>query len=60
MQTRLAVAMGDRGCLSLFGTITETHRLFAEHITAEYCVKTDGRDRTVDQWKMRPERADNH
>ncbi len=60
VQSRLAVAMGDRGCLSLFGEKPEQHRLFAEHITAEYRVKTEGRGRTVDEWKIRPERADNH
>ena len=57
---RLAVPMGDRGCLSLFGDNAETHRLFAEHLTSEYRVKTQGRGRTVDEWKMRPERGDNH
>ena len=60
IQARLAVAMGDPGCLSLFGEKPDQHRLFAEHITAEYRVKTEGRGRTVDEWKMRPERADNH
>ena len=57
---RLAVPMGDRGCLSLFGDKPDLHRLFAEHITAEYRVKTEGRGRTVDEWKLRPEAADNH
>jgi hypothetical protein len=57
---RLAVAMGDRGCLSLFGDSPEQHRLLAEHLTSEYRVKTEGRGRTVDEWKQRPERSDNH
>jgi hypothetical protein len=52
--------MGDRGCLSLFGDKPEMHRLFAEHITAEYRVKTEGRGRTVDEWKLRPSAVDNH
>ncbi|MEO2018303.1 MAG: terminase gpA endonuclease subunit, partial [Fuerstiella sp.] len=60
VHARLAVAMGDGGCLSLFGSKAETHRLFAEHVTAEYFVKTEGRGRKVDEWKMRPEQADNH
>jgi hypothetical protein len=60
IHARLAVAMGDRGCLSLFGDRPELHRLFAEHITAEYRVKTEGRGRTVDEWKPRPEAVDNH
>jgi len=57
---RLSTAMGERGCLSLFGDRPLEHRLFAEHITSEYRVKTEGRGRTVDEWKQRPERTDNH
>ena len=60
IHARLAVPMGERGCLSLFGERPEQHRLLAEHLTAEYRVKTEGRGRTVDEWKMRPERGDNH
>lgn len=60
VHARLAVPMGDRGCLSLFGESPDQHRLFAEHLSAEYRVKTEGRGRTVDEWKMRPERGDNH
>lgn len=60
VHARLAVAMGDRGCLSLFGDGPEPHRLLAEHLTSEYRVKTEGRGRTVDEWKLRPERGDNH
>lgn len=52
--------MGDRGCLSLYGDQPEKHRLFAEHATSEYRVKTEGRGRTVDEWKLRPECGDNH
>jgi hypothetical protein len=32
---RLAVAIGDRGCLSLFGNNPEPHRMLAEQLTAE-------------------------
>jgi hypothetical protein len=60
VHARLAVPMGEKGCLSLFGDKPDSHRLFAEHLTAEYRVKTEGRGRTVDEWKMRPERSDNH
>ncbi len=58
--SRLAAPMGDKGCLSLFGQKPQQHRLLAEHVTAEYRVKTEGRGRTVDEWKVRPERSDNH
>lgn len=60
IHARLAVAMGERGCLSLFGDSPQSHRLLAEHLSAEYRVKTEGRGRTVDEWKSRPEQPDNH
>ncbi len=60
VHARLAVAIGDRGCLSLFGNNPEPHRMLAEQLTAEYYVKTEGRGRTVDEWKSRPDQPDNH
>jgi len=52
--------MGDPGSLSLFGHKPERHQLLAEHLTAEYRVKTQGRGRTVDEWKLRLQAIDNH
>lgn len=60
VSARLATAIGDRGSLSLFGAKPEQHRLLADHLTAEYRVRTSGRGREVDEWKLRPERPDNH
>jgi phage terminase large subunit GpA-like protein len=60
LMARLAVPMGDPGCLSLFGHDRERHRLLAEHLTAEYRIRTQGRGRVVDEWKLRPESFDNH
>jgi hypothetical protein len=60
VHSRFAVAMGDRGCLSLYGEKPDQHRLFAEHMTAETYVRTVGRGRTVDEWRIRPEHPDNH
>jgi phage terminase large subunit GpA-like protein len=60
VHARFAVPMGDPGCLSLFGRKPEAHRLLAEHLTAEYRVKTEGRGRTVDEWKLRVDGLDNH
>jgi len=60
IHARFAVQMGDRGCFSLFGRDADAHRLLAEHLTAEYRVKTEGRGRVVDEWKSRPEAQDNH
>ena len=60
VQARLGVPVGDPGCLSLFGHKPEHHRLLADHLTAEYRVKTEGRGRTVDEWKLRVSGVDNH
>ncbi|HUW30641.1 MAG TPA: terminase gpA endonuclease subunit [Planctomycetota bacterium] len=57
---RLAVAMGDPGCLSLFGRDAAAHQLIAEHITAETCVKVSAQGRVVDEWKWKESRPDNH
>lgn len=58
--SRILTSMGDKGSMSLWGRSSETHMLFAEHLTAEYRVKTEGRGRKVEEWKMRPEAHDNH
>ncbi|MBN2129457.1 MAG: phage terminase large subunit family protein, partial [Sedimentisphaerales bacterium] len=60
VHTRLAVPVGDRGSLSLFGRAPRAHRLLAEHLTAEYRVPVEGRGRKVDEWKPRVGRPDNH
>jgi hypothetical protein len=60
IHARFAVAMGDKGCLSLYGRKPLTHQMLAEHLTSEYRVKTEGRGRKVDEWKLRPEASDNH
>ena len=60
VHARLAVPIGDKGSLTLYGRIPGVHQLLAEHLTAEYRVKTSGRGRTVDEWKLKPEHHDNH
>ena len=60
VHARLAVAMGDPGCLSLFGRKPGEHQLLAEHLTAEYRVRTEARGRVVDEWKLRAGGPDNH
>ena len=60
VQARLSTALGDPGCLSLFGSEGGRHRLLAEHLTSEYRVRTEGRGRKVDEWKVRPSSVDNH
>ena len=60
VHSRLAVSMADSGSLSLFGKRPGRHRMIADHLLAEYRVRTEGRGRVVDEWKLRPERPDNH
>jgi len=60
VHARLAVAMGDPGCLSLFGRQPTDHQLLAEHVSAEYRVRTEARGRVVDEWKLRAGGPDNH
>ena len=57
---RLATAMADPGCLSMFGCKIVQHRLFADHLTGEYRVWTEGRGRTVNEWRLAAHRPDNH
>jgi phage terminase large subunit GpA-like protein len=58
IHARLAVPMGDPGCMSLFAG--SDHRLLSEHLTSEYRVKTQGRGRELEEWKLRTPGADNH
>ncbi len=58
--TRVKTALGDRGCYSFFGRSEKILQVIADHCCSEYRVKTEARGRTVDEWKMRPERGDNH
>jgi len=61
VHARLATAAGDRGAMTLFGKKPEHHRLFAEHVAdAESYVVTEGRGRTVHEWRAKPSRPDNH
>ena len=53
LQGRLAIPLGDRGAFSLYGTDRTDHQLVADHLSAEYRVQTQGRGRTVWEWKMR-------
>jgi hypothetical protein len=60
VHARLSVAMGDPSCLSLYGRDDKAHRMLADHLTAEYRVKSMAQGRTVDEWKLRATRPDNH
>ncbi len=58
--SRFLTALGDSGCLSLFGNDPYKHQLFADHMATEFRVKTEGRGRTVDEWKVKPGLTENH
>lgn len=60
IQLRLATAIGDRGCLSLFKATHYDHRMIAEHLTAEAPIKTEGRGRQLWEWKLPANKPDNH
>jgi vacuolar-type H+-ATPase catalytic subunit A/Vma1 len=56
---RLAAATGDKGSMMLYGDRPQTHRLFVDHLTAEFPTPTEGRGRRLNEWRERPGR-DNH
>lgn len=58
LRSRFHTAIGDSGALSIHKD--RDHRLFAEHMTSEFSVRTAGRGREIDEWKLRPEKPDNH
>src|SRR5690242_16930185 len=60
LQARLRTAMGDKGCLSLWGHRPADHRMLADHWASEYGVKTEGRGRSVVEWKLPPGKPRNH
>lgn len=60
LQARLVVPIGGPGCLSLWGKSETRHRLLSEHLAAEYRVRTEGRGRKIDEWKLPAHKPDNH
>ena len=50
------------GCLSLFGTDKGVHRMYADHLTAEYRDRqsSERTGRTVEEWHEKPGSPDNH
>ena len=58
LQARLGQSSGGQGSFSLFGD-AEDHQLLGEHMVAEYPVRTEGRGRSVTEWKQKPHRPDN-
>ena len=57
LAARLLAGIGDKATLTLFN---ETHDIVADHFTAEYATPITSRGRSMDIWKMRPGRHENH
>jgi uncharacterized protein YfkK (UPF0435 family) len=60
VHSRLQTAIGDRGSLTFYGKKPQTHISIASHLTAEYKVAVTAKGRTVNEWKIRPEKPENH
>jgi len=60
VHSSMLTAPGDPGAMTLFGDNADVHALFASHITAETFEKTRGHGRGVEEWKIKPQRPDNH
>ncbi len=57
---RLTTAPGDRGSITLYNAPAAVHRMISEHWRSEFATKTQGRGRTVYEWRVRPNGGDNH
>jgi hypothetical protein len=57
---RLLMPAGTPGGWDLFGTSPRQHALFADHCVAEEPVEVTAKGRTVDEWKWKAGRPDNH
>ena len=58
--SRLGTEPGTSGSLVLYKADSHEHGTIAKHIHAEYPVRTKGKGREVDEWKIKPDRPDNH
>lgn len=60
LHARWLTPLDDIGTLTLFGDRQADHRLYAQHLIAEYGEETFGRGRKVIEWKLPPGKPDNH
>lgn len=56
----LKSAKGDPGSLTLWGDKPDLHKMFADQLRAENCIKVMANGRVVDEWKSNPSQPDNH
>jgi hypothetical protein len=57
---RLTTPLGDAGTLTFWKAEPLRHQMIASHITAEYRITVEARGRKVDEWKIKPDKPDNH
>ena len=57
---RLATPAGDPGSATLYCAPPSRHRLIGDHVTAESPTVVSARGRDVVEWKLAPNRPDNH
>lgn len=60
VHNRLKLKCPAPGSLSLWGSDRRMHEMIADHWAAEVPVKTEGRNRQVEEWSIKPDRPDNH
>jgi hypothetical protein len=60
IHARIATDPAERGSLTFYKATPRHHKTFASHLKAEYAVRVEGRGRECDEWKIRPDRPDNH
>jgi len=56
---RLTCSLGSPGAFTLFGNDPDIHGMFIDHLCSEKGFLTEGRDRTVTEWILKPG-LDNH
>lgn len=60
IHTRLYVDMGGKSALTLYGSRPQLHQMLADHLLSEEKIRVDAKGRTVDEWKLPPNKPDNH
>lgn len=62
IRERLGIPLGDKGSLTLFGESPREHRMFADHLVSERCIRVrmEGTERICDEWQSKPDGGDNH
>ena len=56
---KIALPIGTKGEISIYGNSRTNHDILFEHFTAEYSIETSSKGRSVNEWKVKPNR-DNH